>query len=59
MIALLADRKRDGKAVEINALWHNALRTMAHFARVLDKKEAITRYNNLAQIHGSIFLARA
>jgi predicted glycogen debranching enzyme len=28
---------RTGKAVEINALWYNALRTMASFARRLDK----------------------
>jgi predicted glycogen debranching enzyme len=28
---------RTGKAVEINALWYNALRTLAHFARVLGR----------------------
>ncbi|MBW4468283.1 MAG: amylo-alpha-1,6-glucosidase [Pegethrix bostrychoides GSE-TBD4-15B] len=28
---------RTGKAVEINALWYNALRTMARFARMLGK----------------------
>lgn len=28
---------RIGKAVEVNALWYNALRTMAEFARRLDK----------------------
>ncbi|HLK60799.1 MAG TPA: amylo-alpha-1,6-glucosidase [Chthonomonadaceae bacterium] len=49
---------RIGKPVEINALWHNALRTMAHFARVLDKKDAITLYSGLAQTNGSMFSAR-
>jgi predicted glycogen debranching enzyme len=32
---------RIGKPVEINALWYNALRVMADFARQLDKKTAL------------------
>jgi len=35
---------RIGKPVEINALWHNALKTMAHFARLLDKPQEVKRY---------------
>src|SRR5207249_6852313 len=31
---------RIGKPVEINALWHNVLRTMAYFARSLDNGRA-------------------
>ena len=38
---------RIGKPVEINALWYNALRSMAQFAVILDKDA--TRYNQLAQ----------
>jgi predicted glycogen debranching enzyme len=37
---------RTGKAVEINALWYNALRCIAEFARQLDKPA--TRYDALA-----------
>jgi predicted glycogen debranching enzyme len=49
---------RTGKPVEINALWQNALRTMAEFARLLDRSEAADRYNLLAQTHAGIFNAR-
>ena len=38
---------RTGKAVEINALWYNALCTMADFALLLDKEEAA--YRTLAE----------
>ena len=37
---------RSGKAVEINALWYNALRVMADFARLLD--EPADQYEALA-----------
>ncbi|HEV56447.1 MAG TPA: glycogen debranching protein, partial [Phycisphaerales bacterium] len=37
---------RTGKAVEVNALWYNALRVMADFARLLD--EPADRYEALA-----------
>lgn len=38
---------RIGKAVEINALWYNALRIMADFARLLD--EPAERYETLSE----------
>jgi predicted glycogen debranching enzyme len=38
---------RIGKPVEINALWYNALRSMAHFARQLGKPER--EYTDLAE----------
>jgi predicted glycogen debranching enzyme len=38
---------RIGKPVEVNALWYNALRTMAAFARELD--EPADRYKELAE----------
>ncbi len=49
---------RVGKPVEINALWQNALRTMAEFARLLKLPEAADRYDLLAQTHAGIFKAR-
>lgn len=49
---------RTGKPVEINALWQNALRTMAEFARLLDKPDAADRYDLLAQTHAGMFQAR-
>jgi predicted glycogen debranching enzyme len=38
---------REGKAVEINALWYNALRTAAGFARILGEPPG--RYETLAE----------
>ncbi|MBI3165473.1 MAG: amylo-alpha-1,6-glucosidase [Chloroflexi bacterium] len=38
---------RIGKPVEINALWYNALRSMAEFARVLDQTPS--HYDDLAE----------
>ncbi len=49
---------RIGKPVEINALWQNAVRTMAEFARLLNRPEAADRYDLLAQTHAGIFKAR-
>ncbi|MCF6155684.1 MAG: glycogen debranching protein [Candidatus Brocadia sp.] len=40
---------RRGKAVEINALWYNALKIMAFFAREMDLSEEGNEYNSLAQ----------
>ncbi|MDN3514169.1 MAG: amylo-alpha-1,6-glucosidase [Candidatus Brocadia sp.] len=40
---------RSGKAVEINALWYNALKIMAFFAREMDLNEECKEYNSLAQ----------
>ena len=39
---------RQGKPVEIQALWHNALRVMAHLAAVSGDSIACARYTNLA-----------
>ncbi len=49
---------RTGKPVEINALWQNALCTMAEFARLLNKPDSADRYDLLAQTHAGIFRAR-
>jgi glycogen debranching enzyme len=49
---------RTGKPVEINALWINALHTMAHFAGMLDRSEDQRRYNDLAAKATASFLAR-
>jgi predicted glycogen debranching enzyme len=40
---------RQGKPVEIQALWHNALRVMAHLASVFGDAAASSRYASLAQ----------
>ena len=39
---------RKGKAVEINALWYNALKIMSFLAREMNLHEENTRYGNLA-----------
>ncbi len=45
---------RIGKPVEVNALWHNALVTMAHFAAELEKREEVAHWRNrAAQVAGS------
>ena len=49
---------RIGKPVEINALWINALHTMAHFASLLDSSEAQSRYTDLAAAATASFVAR-
>ena len=49
---------RIGKPVEINALWINALHTMAHFAGLLDRLDAQSRYTALAATATAGFLAR-
>jgi len=40
---------RDGKAVEIQALWYNALKTMELLAKRLDQKEEQEKYSSLAE----------
>lgn len=40
---------RNGKAVEINALWYNALKLMAGFAKLYKEKNLEKRYNELAK----------
>jgi glycogen debranching enzyme len=39
---------RQGKPVEIQALWHNALRVMAHLASIFGDVSACARYTSLA-----------
>ncbi len=41
---------RDGKAVEINALWYNGLRVMADLAEKFGEKENAKQYTELADI---------
>ena len=41
---------RDGKAVEINALWYNGLRIMANLAEKFGEKENAKQYTELADI---------
>jgi len=43
---------RHGKAVEVQALWHNALRIMAAFSEALGKAEGIKRCGELAEHTG-------
>ena len=40
---------RNGKAVEINALWYNALKTMEEVSEVFEGKRASKHYRNLAE----------
>ena len=49
---------RIGKPVEINALWHNALRTMAFFATQLGDADEAARYTELARQTADSFTAR-
>jgi predicted glycogen debranching enzyme len=39
---------RPGKAIEVQALWYNALRIMAELAKILGKEEAYNRCSELA-----------
>jgi predicted glycogen debranching enzyme len=41
---------RTGKAVEIQALWHNALRIMADLAVIFDDTENATKYSQMADV---------
>lgn len=40
---------RNGKAVEINSLWYNALKIMIDFAKLYKEKELVEQYTKLAQ----------
>ena len=40
---------RNGKAVEINALWYNALKIMQEFANTCENKEESNKYKELAE----------
>jgi predicted glycogen debranching enzyme len=49
---------RQGKPVEINALWYNALRVLADFARRLDKPDAAARWDEMADRVAASFQER-
>ncbi len=49
---------RQGKAVEINALWYNALRIMAVFAQALGKPDQAARWTEMAEQAAASFQAR-
>jgi predicted glycogen debranching enzyme len=49
---------RIGKPVEISALWHNALRTMAHFAKLLEKPGEAATYTERAEVVAAKFTER-
>ncbi len=49
---------RQGKAVEINALWYNALRIMAVFAQALGKPDDAARWTEMAERAAASFQAR-
>lgn len=40
---------RNGKAVEINALWYNALKTMEELSTIFEGKRISKKYSNLAE----------
>ena len=40
---------RNGKAVEINALWYNALKTMEELSEIFEGKRMAKQYKNLAE----------
>ena len=45
----IAFTPRNGKAVEINALWYNALRIMQEFAGLCNDREEINSYKDMAE----------
>ena len=48
-VANIAVTPRNGKAVEVNSLWYNALKTMEVLANKFDDKENEERYSKLAK----------
>ena len=48
-VANFAITPRNGKAVEINAMWYNALKIMEELATKFETKSASTKYRKLAQ----------
>lgn len=49
---------RIGKAVEVNALWYNALRIMADFSKRLNKRKAAKRFSQQADVVAANFQKR-
>ncbi len=46
---------RNGKVVEINSLWYNALKTMENLSKKFDDKELSNFYKKLAKLHQKSF----
>jgi len=46
---------RNGKAVEINALWYNALKIMQEFAATCESKEEANIYKEMAEEEQKIY----
>lgn len=49
---------RNGKVVELNSLWYNALKTMEYLAKKFGEKELADRYKKLAKEHKKVFEAK-
>jgi predicted glycogen debranching enzyme len=49
---------RDGKAVEIQALWYNALKTMEMLAINLNEKEEAEKYSSMAEMTKKSFVEK-
>ena len=46
---------RNGKAVEINSLWYNSLKTLEYLAKKFEDKETLNSVKNLAKKHKEAF----
>lgn len=46
---------RNGKVVELNSLWYNALKTLEYLAKKFDDKELADSCKNLAKNHKKVF----
>ena len=46
---------RNGKVVELNALWYNSLKTLEYLANKFDEKELSDKYKKLAKKHQEAF----
>ena len=47
---------RNGKVVELNALWYNALKTLENLSIKFEKKEESEKYKKLANKHQKVFI---
>lgn len=45
---------RNGKVVEINSLWYNALKTLENFAKKFDEKDLAEECKNRAKVHKKV-----
>lgn len=46
---------RNGKVVELNSLWYNALKTLENFAKKFDEKDLAEECKNRAKAHKKVF----